>query len=366
MLQLQCALRMSERRLLPVCECSKDTSGWLALGCAVDVARRGGFLSGKKISPNAIEGYVQELRNQHNADVKKVVEESWKSVGRCSVQKECEIARPPGLSRREGNFVAHRSVGAVERSVSEHNVAEPEKHAYFELVCDGVAQTGGQTDHFQVLCEADAVRTLNVNVERCSEVDGVKGTSDRMMEKVPLGAQSDVVQMVCQESNLGPLPQIREEDDDVNPRGEEVITTNAPVIYSEEVYKRTRTAYNPGVGDIPHDFLRFGPTEMQSPLREILRSADEWAFVQYIDGKEWSVTDVETEEEVCVGGLAKSKDVEGNQASFARENDKWQRRFGRDIWPGEVGNGGPRALLRATSEVSGEHCQSSGRDTAKA
>ena len=63
--------------------------------------------------------------------------------------------------------------------------------------------------------------------------------------------------------------------------------SNEHVIFPEEGYQHRRNSYNHGVDTIPHDFLRFGPTGMEGPLREILRATDDWAYVERIDGKDW-------------------------------------------------------------------------------
>ena len=58
-----------------------------------------------------------------------------------------------------------------------------------------------------------------------------------------------------------------------------------PVIFTDKEYEARRVDYNPGVDRIPHDFLLFGPTELENPLRELLREDDQWAFIQEKEGK---------------------------------------------------------------------------------
>ena len=52
------------------------------------------------------------------------------------------------------------------------------------------------------------------------------------------------------------------------------------MIFEEEDYGRRLLEYNPGVVRIPHGFMRFDPTELEGPLREILHANDEWAFFE--------------------------------------------------------------------------------------
>ena len=62
-----------------------------------DLARRGGLCSGKRIEANAVEGFLQSLRAQNNAEWKKSVEESRGEVGRSSEVEIWKCEGPPGL-----------------------------------------------------------------------------------------------------------------------------------------------------------------------------------------------------------------------------------------------------------------------------
>ena len=47
-----------------------------------DIARRGGLSTGKRIDPVSVDGYLQALRTQNGAEMKKSIEESRGTVGR--------------------------------------------------------------------------------------------------------------------------------------------------------------------------------------------------------------------------------------------------------------------------------------------
>ena len=73
------------------------------------------------------------------------------------------------------------------------------------------------------------------------------------------------------------------------------------------------------VDRIPHDFLRFDPAELETPLRELLHATDQWAYVQEKEGNPWSSLDVETEEEIEIDRMLVDKGEAGNRADFLRE-----------------------------------------------
>ena len=60
---------------------------------------------------------------------------------------------------------------------------------------------------------------------------------------------------------------------------------NTSIIFAEKEYHVGRQEYNHGVGQIPHDFTRFDPTELESPLRELLHATDQRAYIQEKDGR---------------------------------------------------------------------------------
>ena len=61
-----------------------------------DLTRRGGLLPSKRIETNAVEGYLQALRNQNAADVKKSVEGSRNNIGK-KTEHLSDYTQPPGL-----------------------------------------------------------------------------------------------------------------------------------------------------------------------------------------------------------------------------------------------------------------------------
>ena len=77
-------------------------------------------------------------------------------------------------------------------------------------------------------------------------------------------------------------------------------------------------AYNPGVGKIRHDILRFDPTELGNPLRELLRAEERWAYLPVKECKEWHSDVAETGEEVAVNNAILQKGLLGGHAAFSR------------------------------------------------
>ena len=91
-------------------------------------------------------------------------------------------------------------------------------------------------------------------------------------------------------------------------------------------------------------FLRFGPTELGNPSRELLRADDHWAFIQGKEGKEWELPHVKTKIETDIEQVLFKKGLVGNQAAFTRERlireqGIPQERFGRAV--GEMEDDGP-------------------------
>ena len=92
-----------------------------------------------------------------------------------------------------------------------------------------------------------------------------------------------------------------------------------PIIFDDEEYARRLRDYNPGVDQIPHDFMRFDPTELETHLRELLHANDQWAFVQEKDTKAWEIPHVKTEKEEEIDQLMEKQDLTGNPAAYVRE-----------------------------------------------
>ena len=120
-----------------------------------------------------------------------------------------------------------------------------------------------------------------------------------------------------------------------------------PVIFEEGDYQQIRQEYNPGVDRIPHDFLRFDPTELGNPLRELLRANDHWTFIQEKEGKEWELSHVKTEIENDIERCLVKKGLVGNQAALIRERmirgqGSLQERFDRAVV--EMKDDGPSYL----------------------
>ena len=56
--------------------------GGLRWAAEYEIARRGGLTSSKRIEPQAVEGYLQALRERNSADIKKMVAEGNTGTGR--------------------------------------------------------------------------------------------------------------------------------------------------------------------------------------------------------------------------------------------------------------------------------------------
>ena len=93
-----------------------------------------------------------------------------------------------------------------------------------------------------------------------------------------------------------------------------------PVIFETVEYERRRVQCNPGVGRIPHDVLRFDPTELERPLREILYSGDNCAQKPAFGGKKWEIAHVRGLGEDEIAAFIPPKGLDGNRAAFLREH----------------------------------------------
>ena len=65
--------------------------------------------------------------------------------------------------------------------------------------------------------------------------------------------------------------------------------------------------------------MRFDPTELETPLRELLHANDEWTYVEEKEGKERSMANVKTSDEMESGRMVREKELRGNQAAFVRK-----------------------------------------------
>ena len=57
----------------------------------------------------------------------------------------------------------------------------------------------------------------------------------------------------------------------------ESATATPPVISSKEEYHSRLDHFNPGAKKIPHDVMRFDPTELERQVMELLHAIDTWA-----------------------------------------------------------------------------------------
>ena len=76
---------------------------------------------------------------------------------------------------------------------------------------------------------------------------------------------------------------------------------DAPIIFGDDEYRIRRQEYNPVADAIPHDFFRFGPTELETPLREFLHADDQWGYVPEKSGEPLELPQLKTEEESGIG-----------------------------------------------------------------
>ena len=93
------------------------------------------------------------------------------------------------------------------------------------------------------------------------------------------------------------------------------------MIFGKDEYLQRLEDYNPGADKIPHDFLRFNPTELEGPLRELLHAEDTWTYVPLAHCKPWNKELTETKEEIHVREYIKEKKLNANHAAFVRERE---------------------------------------------
>ena len=91
-----------------------------------------------------------------------------------------------------------------------------------------------------------------------------------------------------------------------------------PIIFSRDENMNRLQAYNHGVERIPHDFLRFDPTELETHLLEFLRAYDAWAFTPEKKGKGWELPGVKTKLEVEVEKAISEHNIQGDHAALVR------------------------------------------------
>ena len=65
--------------------------------------------------------------------------------------------------------------------------------------------------------------------------------------------------------------------------------------------------------------MRFGPTELETPLSELLRADDQWTYVPEKEGKPWEVAHVKTEEESIIELTIAEHGLDGAQAALVSE-----------------------------------------------
>ena len=73
---------------------------------------------------------------------------------------------------------------------------------------------------------------------------------------------------------------------------------------------------------IPHDFVRFGPTELEAQLRELLHADDKWTYIEEKEGIEWPMLDDKTEEDNGIEKMANETDLKGTRSEFIRKRTK--------------------------------------------
>ena len=94
---------------------------------------------------------------------------------------------------------------------------------------------------------------------------------------------------------------------------------NTPIIFEEKEYQVGRQEYNHGADQIQRDFMRFDPTELEAPMRELLHATDQWAYIQEKDGMEWVTPYVKTEIENEIDRMMDGEGEKGTRAAFLRE-----------------------------------------------
>ena len=318
--------------------------GGLHWAIKYDLARRGGLVSGKRMDPTDVEGFLQALRSQNSEEeVKKSIEESRGSIGRGPVTDRVFWFAPPGLNAvfDEGTTSSTTDV-LVEMPTTEAKCKwEVGKK---EMWCDSnIARRqdlGGETQF--VAMQRQESDTRPKPARSISEGEGESNTSrEGEMLRLDVGdsvKRSDAYQLGKNDllGNLPPIVEIEEEERREKPPRTKTKKLQTPVILDGEDYLTRCMEYNPGVDRIPHDFLRFYPTELETPLRELLHANDHWAYIQEKEGKEWEFPHLKTEMENGIDQLIARRDFLGNQAAFARgrllsDSGNLQGRFDRAL-----------------------------------
>ena len=152
------------------------------------------------------------------------------------------------------------------------------------------------------------------------DTDGVPigyGDAHSTVERLNPAAKEHTTDCITRDANRENMA--NKEDDTLEKKERAKLSVEKrPIICEEEEYTLRRQDYNPGVGSIPHDFLRFDTTELENPLGELLHADDRWAFVSELHGKEWNIPDVKAEIENGAEQIVNDIQLNGNQAAFAR------------------------------------------------
>ena len=98
MLRIQFACRMSHWGEMQSPHAKRMVADGIHWATQFELAQRGGITSNHRIEPADIEGYLQALRTQHTAEMKKMIDVSKNNVGRTNRSRQSSGISPPGLA----------------------------------------------------------------------------------------------------------------------------------------------------------------------------------------------------------------------------------------------------------------------------
>ena len=238
------------------------------------------------------------MGTQHIAEVTKTIDEGRNKMGRKQTAKWKALISPPGLDSKNA-----LSGGVV-------------------LICDETARAQESTDHPIPLYGIEGKRRSARSPSFLHEIKTCK--NEKMESEKDKGVEispSDSDQHHMDTCALSTVAEVEESCAEV----EEILSQmvpSEPVIFERDDYDKKLSDYNPGAGNIPHDFLRFNPTELENPLRELLHAEDTWTFVPVRTCKPWSGQEMIQEDDQEARNFIRSRGIDGNLSAFILERTK--------------------------------------------
>ena len=275
---------------------------------------------------------MQALRQQHSVEMKNAMDEGQKN-GRVNNYKKELADHPPGLSTWKRGKDWNRKESGWWNDPWSVTDKTRRNQPQLENECNDCPEA---TEN--VSCKAEGLNGMSTetpvwwnNVMGLPDrtvVDGGLAVPDekkieerRIESSSRLSTMPVVLGEVCIDTDDSVLgrTQVREQTDQSEDEQKPAMQQKtAPVIFPKQEYSRILKDFNPGAGRIPRDFLRFDPTELETPLRKLLHAEDNWTYVEPTDGKEWRNESEESEEGKKICNLIAESGMSGNPAAFVR------------------------------------------------